>query len=623
MIKEGAKQFLNDKRGMSGHAPEDIDPGVHLGGRERGVEEEAAEIELELKKKQMKDMNRREEQEAKEAELARKTSEEKEQAARNQAKTARKEKVLSTGKNALTGSMAGSMDIFLAIIGDIAVASFFLMGGSALIGALVIHLFLYWRFQNSFGNDRALHVFLGLNVIPLLFSSIALGRFLDGTNPATLTLGNGLIPLWFLYAGLLKNTGKGLLAKGVYIFLFAGLAGWAISEGHVETVYAEAAAASPEQAEAASNIITNVVNGVGTSATLLVGGIKNSPNAVAGWLNPQVAAAGGKDLFSETKQQPKLGLSIEANPLGSATFIDDDTIAASAILKQIQPIPDNPVLRVTRVQCQGKASDPKDAAKPGKDELQSGRVIVGPNSLTTIACNFRKDEVGSSFKVLAEYEFRETAELTTYFVRKDVLDSAIVNNEDLLDFYKVPPLNRNPRTKVDNGPVDVGIGPAELLFPPLGIEAGREYPSFQLAVRPRSTFDGEIAEIRKIIITLPTGISLVNAEQCGFKPVEKILSRPPAASRFDNGITGSAIDVPDIPQPPSTEGPIKYESYLDEKNSRLMSKFTAPGKSVLFSCDMAINPALALGNAAFREAKFNVDISFVYRTERQISMGGI
>ncbi len=507
------------------------------------------------------------------------------------------------GANAGANLTAGSSSIILAIVADIIAGIVFAAGGNpATFFMLAIgHYLLFSKYKRELGKDSWLILALFLNISPIIVKIISANYgfgFLNNEIFRLTPLGNGIFPIWFIYAGLLRNSGKGLISKAVYVLLFIGFVGWAIDDGIAQGAYADITAANPQEIGAVDKFLVGIAQGVATSGKTTLGFIRSVPNAVAARLNSQVGAAGGATLFGKEKEeQPKLGIVLEKHPSG-ATKSGDNTIIVKGLITIPNPLEDRSFLTVTKIRCYHTKSR-TDAEVEGKvleyteETLQKG-VNVFYNRPLTVSCAFDKEELGSvsTITLAVGYDFSSNAKLITYVMKDDLLEDLLVRNEDPLDYMAVPANKRKPVTRHDNGPARFGIGPVELNNPPLGVREEKTYPNFELVIGNKaSDFNGHIGKINNIVITLPRGFSLADDGVCPFKRTSD--------------------------EPLLYTDPNKY-SISEEAMEAKSTDFTNIKTSRLFTCPMEITTGDALGTASFSQVEFNVDVGFTYETEADI-----
>jgi hypothetical protein len=260
-----------------------------------------------------------------------------------------------------------------------------------------------------------------------------------------------------------------------------------------------------------------------------------------------------------------------------------------------EQLPDRNFLTITNIRC-WKGVSPTDVSFEGnlqqftKEDLQKG-VKIFYNRPVTVSCNFAKDKLAgaSSVQFSVEYEFEENAKLITYFMKDYLLEDLLIKGENPLDFMDIPSGSRRPSTIYDNGPAKIGMGPIELLNPPMGVETEAEkdvlYPNFELVIGNQADFSGTISKVKSITITMPEGVSLIEDETCYFE-----------SAGAENVFV------------------IKQSAIEDER-----LQFENIASSRLYTCGMSIDAEKVLRGSSFSQVEFEVDIDFIYEAKKSIS----
>ncbi len=489
------------------------------------------------------------------------------------------------GANLTTNLTAGFWVILFAFLANMMVINNLLQGKSVIMIHVVIALVLYLFIMKG---DSLIFVMLALSLLPA-FTSILPSSSI--TTFIANTFANPFLPWWFIYAGLFRNTQKGKLATAVFWFLVFVLMAVGYMYGGAEIARAAniEERLTPEQIQAYETGKTGVITAMGKLSSDIATNIQTIPQSIERFFNPKISAAGGDALFGTTKQeQPKLGIAIQNHPSG-ATRQGDTTIIKALLTLPNQP-EDKNFLTITGIKCYHLQSR-TDAEVDGRvleyspEELQKG-VNLFYNRPLTVSCEFDSGDMEgiSTVKIAVSYDFETNAKLITYIMKEDLLEELLIK-EDPLDYMAVPSNRRNPATRYDNGPAKFGIGPIELMNPPLGVKGGKTYPAFELVIGNKPEFNGRIGKVNNIAITLPRGFSLTSMETCAFKAL-----------------------------PDDTEKYLLNEAAVKAKPT----DFTNIQSSRLFTCPMAIDTQAALGAASFEQVEFDVDADITYETEAEL-----
>ena len=401
------------------------------------------------------------------------------------------------------------------------------------------------------------------------------------------TIANPFIPWWFIYAGFLRNRREGKIASLVFwsfVLVFLAI-GYHIGGGQI----AKAANVSdvqltPDQREAAETAKEGVVSAVLKLGKDAFEGIKGIPAALMNIGRPGDLFPGLNYIWGEPeKDQPKLGIVItQAEPARIG-----DKVIARATLRIKEPLPDGVFLTVSDIRCWHEkgmsGGETGNVTEYGPEDFQKGiNVYYGRPS--SVSCEFGEEQLKgvSNVKLAVQYHVNANAKLKTYFMNNDVLENLLDEGEDPADFLGLKSWQRRPNTVYDNGPARFAIGPIELNNPPIGIKEGTIRPAyFIVTVGNRADFQGKIAKVNSLELTLPQGIEL-SGEDCMFRKEGEVYIASPENMR----------DNPD--------------SFSDIKSERV------------FICRMQVaDKTEALKNA---EVEFKVNMDFDYETQGSLSV---
>ncbi len=472
---------------------------------------------------------------------------------------------------------------------------------------IFFHIVVAWILLTKYiPGDKFLRVLLMSKISVLIYILLVgyfpaiLQQFPEVHRWIFLTVGNHAFPvatMYIIFTGFISNRTGGILVQLLYAAAFFALIFFAYdkAQDEVNDIFMKAgidikATLPAEQKTVFTTFAQDLIQSTKTTGGKFLMALRNSPQAIANFINPKLKAAGGEALFGKEKEeQPKLGIVLASHPSG-ATKAGEKTIV-KALITIPNPLEDRSFLTVTKIKCYNTQSR-TDFEVEGtvleypQEALQKG-LNVFYNRPATVSCEFKTEELAeaSTVKFAVSYEFSSNAKLITYVMKDDLLEDLLVRNEDPLDYMAVPPNKRKPSTKFDNGPARFGIGPVELNNPPLGIKNGKTYPGFELVIGNKNAdFNGVISKVNNILITLPSGFSLKESDTCAFK----------------------------------SEGGGKYsinEKAMEEK----LKDFTNIKSSRLFTCPMEVKTEDALGTASFSQVEFNADVDFTYEAEIDVS----
>lgn len=474
---------------------------------------------------------------------------------------------------------------------------------------LFFHVVIAWILLNKYlPGDKPLKLLLWAKIGVLLYI-VLIGLLPSILTYLTevhrwifLTVGNYAFPIatmYIIFTGFISNRTGGIIVQLIYAAAFISLIFFAYDQAQDEIgdLFSRAgidikATMPAEQKTVFATFVQDLIYSTKKTGGSFVNAIRNSPQAIANFIDPKLSAAGGESLFGKEKEeQPKLGIVLQPHPSG-ATKSGDNTIIVKGLITIPNPLEDRSFLTVTKIRCYHTKSK-TDAEVEGKvleypeEALQKG-VNVFYNRPLTVSCAFDKEKLGSvsTVTLAVGYDFSSNAKLITYVMKDDLLEDLLIRNEDPLDYMAVPTNKRNPSTKFDNGPAKFGIGPVELNNPPLGIRKEKTYPNFELVIGNKaSDFNGFIGKVNNIFVTLPKGFALTG-DTCQFKK--------------------------------SPDDPSKY-SISEEAMNAKSTDFTNIKTSRLYTCPMEVNTTEALGAASFSQVEFNVDADFTYEAEVELS----
>ena len=433
--------------------------------------------------------------------------------------------------SSLTGRLTNNLGtglpvIIFALLVDLIAIDFVLKGSPyylavhAVVGALM-YLFIMKRDPLALG-------ILALNFLPLMITQLPSSEV---TLVIANTIANPFIPWWFIYAGFLRNRREGKIASVIFwafVLVFMAI-GYHVGGDRIAEVAGDIGVGSGQR-EAAETAKEGVVNAVIKLGKDAFEGIKGIPNALFGGIWTNVKDPLGLDYIwgEPEKEQPKLGIVITKEDPAEL----GDKIIARATLNIIEPIPDGTFLTISEIECwheEGQSGTEEYGKISGyrEKDFQEGIKIYYGKPIS-VFCEFGEDQLDgvSSVKLAVRYHVYADAWLKTYFMKHEILEQLLISGEDPADYIGLNSRQRYPSTKYDNTPARFGIGPKELLTPPIGIkEDGRIGPGFfVLSVGNRGfEFNGKIARINSLQVTLPDGIRLNDTEndECVFQDENK------------------------------------------------------------------------------------------------------
>ena len=484
--------------------------------------------------------------------------------------------------SSLTGKLtknlgAGLPLIFFALLIDLIAIDFLLKGNPyhlaihAIMGALMYGVIMK--------RDKLVLGIVALNFLPLIISKLPGSDF---TLVIANTIGNPFIPWWFIYAGFLRNERQGKIAGIIFwAFVLVFLAiGYKIGGAQIaETANIEL---TPDQIAATQAAKGGIINAVKTLGKDAFDGIRGVPKRLTEFF---IDLTGTQDIFGpgKSRQEPKLGIRIV--PIDPARA--GDKVIARANLEILAQL-EGGFLTISNIMCwrEKEISGRKAGTIIGytPEQLQEGiKMFYGRTR--TVSCEFAKEDIDgvSEVKLEVQYHINANGHLKTYFMKEDLLEELLISGKDPIAFMDLKSTERVAITEYDNTPARFGIGPEELNNPPVAIKEGN-FGFFTLWIGNRQEFDGKIAQVNSIQITLPDRVNLTG-ESCIF-------------TKYGEG--NSYIASPEqIEQ--------NRDLFFDIKSKRV------------FSCPMEIVDT-DLGILGYHEAEFRVNMDFTYQIEKDLSV---
>ena len=484
--------------------------------------------------------------------------------------------------SSLTGKLVGNLGaglplIFFSLLVDLIAIDFLLKGNPyhlaihAIMGALMYGVIMK--------RDSLVLGIVALNFLPLIISKLPGSDF---TLVIANTIGNPFIPWWFIYSGFLRNERQGKIAGIIFwAFVLVFLAiGYKIGGAQIaETANIEL---TPEQIATAQTAKGGIINAVKTIGKDAFDGIRGVPKRLTEFF---IHLTGTQDVFGpgKSKQEPKLGIRIvPIDPVRAG-----DKVIARANLEILAPI-EGRFLTISDITCwrEKEISGRKAGTIIGytPEQLQEGiKMFYGRTR--TVSCEFAKEDIDgvSEVKLEVQYHINANGHLKTYFMKEALLEELLISGKDPIAFMDLKSTEMVAITEYDNTPARFGIGPEELNKPPVAIKEGN-FGIFTLWIGNRQEFDGKIAQVNSIQITLPDRVNLTG-ESCIF-------------TKYGEG--NSYIASPEqIEQ--------NRDLFFDIKSKRV------------FSCPMEIGNT-NLGILGYREAEFRVNMDFTYQVEKDLSV---
>ena len=487
--------------------------------------------------------------------------------------------------SSLTGKLVGNLGaglplIFFALLVDLIAIDFLLKDNDyhlaihAIMGALMYGIIMK--------RDKLVLGIVALNFLPLIISQLPGSDF---TLVIANTIGNPFIPWWFIYAGFLRNERQGKLAGIIFwAFVLVFLAiGYKIGGAQIaETAGIARIDLTDEQKATAQAAKGGIINAVKTLGKDAFDGIRGVPKRLTEFF---IDVTGTQDVFGpgKSRQEPKLGIRIV--PIDPARA--GDKVIARANLEILAPL-EGGFLTISDITCwrEKEISGRKAGTIIGytPEQLQEGiKMFYGRTR--TVSCEFAKEDIDgvSEVKLEVQYHINANGNLKTYFMKEDLLEELLISGKDPIAFMDLKSTERVAITEYDNTPARFGIGPEDLNKPPVAIKEGN-FGFFTLWIGNRPEFDGKIAQVNSIQITLPDRVNLTG-ESCIF-------------TKYGEG--NSYIASPE----------------QIEQNRDLF--FDIESKRV-FSCPMEIVDT-DLGILGYHEAEFRVNMDFTYQVEKDLSV---
>lgn len=288
--------------------------------------------------------------------------------------------------------------------------------------------------------------------------------------------------------------------------------------------------------------------------------------------------------FGEPEKEPPRGIVLSDDPTMPKAFRIDkgDKVLPTMRIGLLSPLEQNRPIKVSHVGCTynecraepcGTLRRPEEIAPNGK-----GEVLIYYNRPRTAECLLEIGEPGSyTAKFNVKYDFNEAATFSTVFMRKDIADEILSGGEDPAE--RLPP----PSATYDNGPVEIKFGPVELGTIPVTIDltTSQLSSSIEISVNNRPEWNGEISEIKKLSLRVPTGVELESGDYCDFVKEE---------GKANTYVPNDQVSTTDI------------------------------GTGKKFRCGLTANAEELLGGAVWAIGSFDVQIEFTYLTTKTVSV---
>ncbi len=311
-----------------------------------------------------------------------------------------------------------------------------------------------------------------------------------------------------------SRTARNILGLLIIIYLIASLP-------QIKGAYTKYAGLTGVETEQAQGVFTRLQANI---RGIVSGEIFRAPSAS---LYEKAEIAFG---FGKPKEEPKMGLQLRDDPNMPKVFDLNfyDAASPSIIMEVPNPLPlTDPrkrVMSVVDIECNDKATggsggevaEPLPDPKPNEPATYALVYYKGPKQVT---CRFKKMKEGSNTaEIKVKYGFVADAEFSTPFMRRDRLEAKIFKGEDPVVEDNVP----SSTAEYDNGPIAITWGSVELVSPPVDIKAGSPL-GFLLFVSKTGSWEGEIAGINSLTLTIPSEFELVekNDKTCAFQKVKE------------------------------------------------------------------------------------------------------
>ena len=239
-------------------------------------------------------------------------------------------------------------------------------------------------------------------------------------------------------------------------------------------------------------------------------------------------------------------------------------------------------------------------------------------------CEPVKLETGSSnVKVSADFNFETLAYLKVYFINRDRQRAMVKEGLDVFQEFDIK--DKAPISIYTNGPVDLAM---ETTAPLIGIaDSYAIHPALDLGLTNRAGWEGEITDLRELVVFFPEGITLKDCNK-EFVPYTEDNCKGNCTAVEDEcddicGVFGgcgnsceeSKTKCDDTCTSLLKEG--KYTGYylnIDSLNQKDPEKFK------LFRCRFKPDAGTVLGNAPIATKFFRVKARYNYKIEEDVSV---
>ncbi len=260
----------------------------------------------------------------------------------------------------------------------------------------------------------------------------------------------------------------------------------------------------------------------------VVGFVNTVSTGISGQLKEQIAEASGIETYGSEKQGQQEGLKLELSPYTSKKVdISYQTIDVYATLEPIRRLEES--TSVTEIKCVMESKDRGAKAQPKPGQTIPGQadlpIEIIANQQLPVTCTFPNEGIGAgstTVKLSATYKFRTQAELRTYFMSAERLNSELQGTtlEGVANRYNLP--TTNIIAKSGNAPVSVGIGGLQAKAP-IGISKNNKESQLRFIgvslKNDKGTWRGTIAKVNSVELTVPKGVRLKTEDAgCYFEP---------------------------------------------------------------------------------------------------------
>jgi len=302
-------------------------------------------------------------------------------------------------------------------------------------------------------------------------------------------------------------------------------------------------------------------------------------------------ATGNYEAGVEAQSQKPLGIFLENMGTNSPVRLSGSTDPKVEIFGYIKAVTQNPKdkFKVSASCYPLRDSSLKTVATFNPDD--GGYLFA--NDYKSVDCKMPASVVSvgeGTSKVVFEtsFDFNTSAFLKTYFMEQDVIRSYRMQNLDPLDEYKI--VDKNPVAVYTGGPLMIGMRVSAQQPVPLvvGSDVG---PSLDITLdRTAQWPEGELMKINELVIYLPVGLSLANAN---------VLKEPCSTDGVSQRCVLSQEELKKWNLEPTTDKPVILPARL-----RFETKLDSDGVQKL------------LGGAPLSVNSFKLDASYTFRIKK-------